>query len=189
MDGALSRPRRRISRSIAALTEREAAERIAADDLDILVDLSTHTARRQAGHPRAEAGARADHARRERRHGRAVGDRLQAHRRLCRSAGEPGGSSSRRCCRWMAASIPYRHVAPARRASVSSRPARHRRRTRSSSARSSVRSSCRAAALRCGATCSSASPGGARRFAAVVPRCVRAITRLVAAARHRARSA
>ena len=55
---------------LADLAEREAAARIAADDLDLLVDLSTHTRGREARHPRAEAGARPDHARRERRHRR-----------------------------------------------------------------------------------------------------------------------
>ena len=43
MDGALRVAVRRLRRRSAALTDRDAAQRIAADDLDILVDLSTHT--------------------------------------------------------------------------------------------------------------------------------------------------
>ena len=42
------------------MTEREAALRIAADDLDILVDLSTHTNGAQAWNPRAQTCARPD---------------------------------------------------------------------------------------------------------------------------------
>ena len=90
---------------VADARRRDAARRIAADDLDILVDLSTHTQGAKPGILALQAGARADHARRERRHRRPVGDRLQADRSLRRRPGEPGDSRSRRCCRWTAASI------------------------------------------------------------------------------------
>ena len=45
---------------------------------------------RAARHSRIETGAGADHAHRQRRRRRPVGDRLQAHRRLCRSSEQPG---------------------------------------------------------------------------------------------------
>ena len=68
---------------IALRHERAAATRIAKDDLDILVDLSTHTKGAKPG-ILAFKPARADHACRERRNGRTVCGRLQAHRPLGR---------------------------------------------------------------------------------------------------------
>ena len=92
----------------------------------------------EARDPRREAGARADHARRELRHGRTLDDRLQADRPLRRSARECGDAD-----RAAAADgrVPV-SVSPHRggdRAPVSPRGARHRRRRRSSSAHSRAR--------------------------------------------------
>ena len=67
MDGAFPKRGDRFE-VIADLAERAAAQRIADDDLDLLVDLSTHTQRREARHSRVQARARADHACRERGH-------------------------------------------------------------------------------------------------------------------------
>ena len=92
-------------RVLGPANEREAALAIAADDLDVLVDLSTHTkgarpgilahkpARVQITHI-ASAGTVG-----------LCGDRLQADRRLRGPPREPGASRSRRCCRWTAACI------------------------------------------------------------------------------------
>ena len=71
-------------RALGALTDRDAAQRIAADDLDVLVDLSTHTKGARPAILATEAGARADHPRRERGNAGDVGDRFQADRPLRR---------------------------------------------------------------------------------------------------------
>ena len=98
-----------------------------ADDLDLLVDLSTHTQGREARHPRAQAGARADHARRERGHRGTVGGRLQAHRPATPTCRRTRRSRSSACCRWKAASI--RSGTSRRRPSIRFvASARHRRR-------------------------------------------------------------
>ncbi len=111
-----------------------------------------------------EAGARADHARRELRHRGSLDDRFQADRSLRRRPGERRDAN-----RGAAADGRMRvSVSPHRaggRASIPPRNARHRRRRRSSSAPSSARSSSRAAAFRCGAKCSSAYRGEARVLA------------------------
>ena len=98
--------------SLAALADRDAAQRIAADDLDVLVDLSTHTkgarpgilalkpARVQITHV-ASAGTLAMSA---------IDFKLTD--RYADIAPRPGDCRSSRRCRWTAASIPYRHVAP-----------------------------------------------------------------------------
>ena len=90
---------------LAGMSERDAAKRIADDDLDILVDLSTHTkgakpgilafkpARVQITHV-ASAGTVGLSA-----------DRFQAHRPLRRPSRRARRSRSRRCCRWRVASI------------------------------------------------------------------------------------
>ena len=128
--------------------------------------------RRAAGNPRAQTCARADHARRELRHGGLVGDRLQAHRPLRRPSGKPGVhardaaadgrlrlSVALRCAR--------------RVASVLNASRWGSRRTRSSSAHSSARSSCRGAASHCGATCSRACRARSSRFRPTTPRSAR----------------
>ena len=90
MDREISRPRRPLPR-LRLRDRREAALRIAADDLDLLVDLSTHTKGAQPGHPRA-ASRRACRSRTSRAPARSASrtDRLQADRPLRRRAGEPG---------------------------------------------------------------------------------------------------
>ena len=78
---------------LADAGEREAALRIAGDDLDLLVDLSTHTKGAKTRHPGDETGARSDHACRERWHRRLVEHRFQADgppRRRRGKSGFPG---------------------------------------------------------------------------------------------------
>ena len=81
--------------------------------------------RRETGHPGAEAGARANHARRKRGHGRPLDDRLQADRPLRRRAGEPG-VPDRDAAAMDGCVYPYRHIDAGSEASVSTRSAWHR---------------------------------------------------------------
>ena len=92
-------------RDVSGLVDARGGARIAADDLDLLVDLSTHTkgarpgilalkpARVQITHV-ASAGTR-----------RPVDGRLQADRPLCRTCRRARSIRSSRCSRWPAASI------------------------------------------------------------------------------------
>ena len=166
---------------IAALDDAEAAQRIADDDLDMLVDLSTHTrgarpgilalkpARVQVTHV-ASAGTVG-----------LVGDRLQAHRPLRGRAREPGVPDRAAAARWTAACI--RTGTSRRRSGIRSTARRSASpRTRSSSARSSLRSSCRAAACACGATCWSACRARSSPSRPPTRRCARSYVRLAAAA-------
>ena len=60
---------------------------------------------RAAGHPRAEAGARADHARRERRHASACRRSTSSSPTATPTCRRARTIRSSRCCRWTAASI------------------------------------------------------------------------------------
>ena len=83
---------------------------------------------RAARHPRVEARARADHARRERRHARDVGDRLQADRSLRRHRRTIPRSQIEPLLAMDGCVYPYRHIAPAATAAFSRRSAWHRAR-------------------------------------------------------------
>ena len=157
---------------VASRHERAAATRIAKDDLDILVDLSTHTkgakpgilafkpARVQITHV-ASAGVV----------GLSAVD-FKLTDRWADLAREQRISARDAARRWKAASIPI-GTSP-RRTSIRSIGRRWESpRTRSSSAHSSAASSCRGAALRCGARCSSASRARSSRSLPSTPAPVR----------------
>ena len=113
---------------VATLTEREAAMRIAADDLDILVDLSTHTNGAKPGILALKpARVQLTHVASAGTVGLSAID-FKLTDRYADVAGEPGASRSRRCCRWHGCVYPFRRVAPAVDAPVPPRCPRHRRR-------------------------------------------------------------
>ena len=99
-------------RVVEAMSDRAAADAIAADDLDLLVDLSTHTHGSSPGNRRAEARARADHARGERGRRRPLERGLQLTDAYCDVPGERT-SRSEALLPMAGCVYPYRHVAPA----------------------------------------------------------------------------
>ena len=168
-----------LRRDRPTLDERAAAQRIAADDLDILVDLSTHTRGARPGIlARKPARVQITHVASAGTVG-LVRDRLQAHRPLCRRARRTRSSRSRRCCRWTAACI--RSGTSRRRRSIRSigDALRHRRRCGRHRRVRARRSSCRGAASRCGATCWTRIPRAKLAFSPANP----ALRELLPAAR------
>ena len=122
-----SRASRRASTSSAALDDATAADRIAADDLDLLVDLSTHTKGSRPGILAAKpARVQLTHV----ASAGAVGLSQIDWKLTDRHCDLPESQEFmiERLIAMDGCVYPYRHVAPARDASVSSRVARHCRR-------------------------------------------------------------
>ena len=168
-----SRAWRRASTSSRALDDATAAGASPADDLDLLVDLSTHTKGSRPGILATKP------ARVQMTHVASAGTvglsqidwKLTDHR--C-DLPESQEFMIERLIAMDGCVYPYRHVDAGADASVSSRAARHRTAMRRSSARSSIRSSCRAAVFACGVTCWSASRRRCSRSRRPIPRCARA---------------